>query len=44
MPGAHDVVERLAPIELEDTQGKTSRLDSYWRDHTIVLAFVRHFG
>ncbi len=41
---SHDLVGELASIELEDTHGGWHRLDSYWRDHTAVLAFVRHFG
>ncbi|MDP6979153.1 MAG: hypothetical protein QF570_11210 [Myxococcota bacterium] len=44
MASTDDVIERLATIELEDTDGKINRLESYWRDQTIVLAFVRHFG
>ena len=39
-----DIPHDLGSIELENTQGEFHRLDDYWRDQTIVLAFVRHFG
>lgn len=35
---------RLAGIELTDWQGRPVRLGGLWRDHAVVLAFVRHFG
>jgi hypothetical protein len=35
---------RLAGIVLQDWQGRPVRLGGLWRDHAVVLAFVRHFG
>lgn len=35
---------KLAGIELEDWQGGTVGLGSLWRDRSVVLVFIRHFG
>jgi hypothetical protein len=38
------VSTRLSEIELPDWNGRPVRLDTLWRDHTVVLVFIRHFG
>jgi|RhiMethySRZTD1v2_1073278.scaffolds.fasta_scaffold190354_3 hypothetical protein len=38
------VPPELAACELTDENGAKVRLGDLWRDHPIVLAFVRHFG
>ena len=35
---------RLASLELPDPDGNDVRLADFWRDRTIVLVFLRHFG
>ncbi|MGH0036608.1 MAG: hypothetical protein ACQGVK_16410 [Myxococcota bacterium] len=35
---------KLAGIELEDWQGRRETLGHLWRDRTVVLVFIRHFG
>ncbi len=45
--GTHDdarAAERLEEIEVLDPDGRRQRLGDLWRDRTVVLAFVRHFG
>lgn len=37
-------IERLAEVEVRDTEGERVRLGDFWRDRPVVLAFVRHFG
>jgi hypothetical protein len=34
----------LATMTVLDARGEPVVLGSLWRDHTAVLAFVRHFG
>jgi hypothetical protein len=34
----------LAKLTVLDETGKTVELGSLWRDQTIVLMFIRHFG
>jgi peroxiredoxin len=31
-------------VQVLDTEGNPVQLSSYWRKHTVVLAFTRHFG
>jgi hypothetical protein len=38
------VATKLSGIELSDWQGERVRLGSLWKDRTVVLAFIRHFG
>ena len=38
------VVRKLAALELASDSGETQRLGALWRDRTIVLVFLRHFG
>ncbi len=38
------IAHRLSGIELQDWQGQDVRLGSLWRDHPVVLVFIRHFG
>lgn len=38
------VAARLADIEVYDPEGNPGKLGDLWRDRTVVLAFVRHFG
>ena len=33
-----------AGAEVEDLDGSRRRLDSLWRERTVVLVFLRHFG
>lgn len=33
-----------AAAEVEDLEGAPHRLDSLWREGTVVLVFLRHFG
>ena len=39
-----DVPARLSPIELEEVGHEQVALGTYWRDKTVVLVFLRHFG
>ena len=34
----------LGKLTVQDEQGRPVEVSSLWRDKTIVLAFVRHFG
>jgi hypothetical protein len=34
----------LADARILNEQGEPIRLGDLWRDRTVVLAFVRHFG
>lgn len=36
--------ERLAPLMLLNPDGDAVRLGDAWKEHTLVLAFIRHFG
>jgi hypothetical protein len=38
------VATRLAGIELSDWEGRRVRLGALWRERTVVLVFIRHFG
>jgi hypothetical protein len=38
------VPSELSAIELTDETGAKVRLGDLWREKTVVLAFVRHFG
>jgi hypothetical protein len=38
------VTTRLSPILLEDTEGPSVRLGSFWEDRAIVLVYNPHFG
>jgi hypothetical protein len=38
------VATKLAGIELSDWRRERVRLGTLWRDRTVVLAFIRHFG
>lgn len=35
---------RLSDIVLEDWEGRPQRLGDLWRERTVVLVFIRHFG
>ena len=35
---------RLAPITLSTFDAQPCELGSLWRDRTVVLVFLRHFG
>jgi hypothetical protein len=34
----------LSDVALSDPDGTTHRLGELWRDHPVVLVFLRHFG
>ena len=36
--------DKLAQIEVLDPQGASVPLGSLWRDRSVVVALVRHFG
>jgi hypothetical protein len=38
------VPEAAAAAVIRDLDGTGHRLDSLWRDHVVVVAFLRHFG
>jgi hypothetical protein len=38
------MVPRLADCVVKDEQGADVRLGDLWKERTIVLCFVRHFG
>jgi len=38
------VATRLKRISVLDPDGTPVRLGDQWRDRTVVLAFIRHFG
>ncbi len=38
------VADALRDIEVLDPEGHPLRLGDLWRDRTVVLAFIRHFG
>ncbi len=35
---------RLENISVLDPEGREVRLGDLWREQTVVLAFIRHFG
>lgn len=39
-----NVAKRLEKVNVLDPTGHTVRLGDLWRDQTVVLAFIRHFG
>ena len=39
-----NVARKLENIEVLDPDGRAVRLGTLWRDQTVVLAFIRHFG
>ena len=39
-----NVAKRLADISVLDPNGQSVRLGDLWREQTVVLAFIRHFG
>jgi hypothetical protein len=36
--------DELAPLAVQDPEGRSVRLGELWRDRHLVLVFVRHFG
>ncbi|HEY5933016.1 MAG TPA: hypothetical protein VIU61_00180 [Kofleriaceae bacterium] len=36
--------DALGKLSVQDENGRPVEVSSLWRDKTIVLAFVRHFG
>jgi hypothetical protein len=34
----------LSNVSLADANGEHHRLGDLWRDHAVVLVFLRHFG
>ncbi len=36
--------ETLGSVEVLDTEGRPRRLGELWRERTVVLVFIRHFG
>ena len=39
-----NVAKRLENISVLDPTGQALRLGDLWREQTVVLAFIRHFG
>jgi hypothetical protein len=39
-----DRADDLAKLTVVDEQGQPVELGNLWRDHTVALVFVRHFG
>jgi len=39
-----NVAKRLEHINVLDPDGQAVRLGDLWRNQTVVLAFIRHFG
>ncbi len=39
-----NIAKQLENIVVLDPDGKSVRLGDLWRDRTVVLAFIRHFG
>jgi len=39
-----NVGKRLADVSVLDPDGPSVRLGDLWREQTVVLAFIRHFG
>ena len=35
---------QLEAIELQGVDGASHRLGDYWKDHRVLLVFLRHFG
>jgi len=36
--------DRAPDLDLQDVDGKTVQLSSFWKKRTLILAFTRHFG
>ncbi len=34
----------ISDVEVKDERGEIVRLGSLWREHPVLVAFVRHFG
>ena len=43
-PSGTNAAERLAPLTVLDPAGRPQRLGDLWRERTVVLVFIRHFG
>jgi hypothetical protein len=39
-----NVAKRLENVTVLDPDGRSVRLGDLWREQTVVLAFIRHFG
>jgi hypothetical protein len=39
-----NAAEGLAPRMVLDPAGRRQRLGDLWRERTVVLVFIRHFG
>jgi hypothetical protein len=39
-----NVASSLENVTVLDPDGKSVRLGDLWREQTVVLAFIRHFG
>ncbi len=39
-----NVAKNLENIRVLDPDGRDVRLGDLWREQTVVLAFIRHFG
>ena len=39
-----DRADDLAKLTVLDERGQTVELGTFWRDRTVVLVFIRHFG
>jgi hypothetical protein len=39
-----NVAKSLENVTVLDPDGKPVRLGDLWRERTVVLAFIRHFG
>jgi hypothetical protein len=35
---------RLAAVELTDSNGAHQRLGAYWADRPVIVVYLRHFG
>jgi hypothetical protein len=44
IPPAAVVDPGAASAEVEDLDGRKTRLDALWRETPVVLVFLRHFG
>jgi hypothetical protein len=39
-----DTAAAIADIRLPDAHGKETRMGDLWRDHPVVLVWLRHYG
>jgi hypothetical protein len=37
-------LDALSNVSLADPAGEEHRLGDLWRDHAVILVFLRHFG